>query len=253
MNTRHVIFGVLVCLLLYTPALSAQTAPAPSAPEGWQFQVVPYLWGSALDGGIGIGGRTADVDASFSNILDHLHFAAMGLVEAQRNQLVLLNDTIYVDVRGQRATPGPLFSGVRPEQKLLILTPEAGYRILGAEGASVDAVGGIRLWHLNSELQFQPRVLPGINVQASRNWVDAIVGLRAIRDLPRNWWARAYGDLGGGGSKFTYQIVGIAGVDIHQRYALNFGYRYLSVDYDKEGFLFDTAMKGPLFGFTIKF
>jgi hypothetical protein len=179
---------------LYTPALSAQTAPAPSAPEGWQFQVVPYLWGSGLDGGIGIGGRTADVDASFSNILDHLHFAAMGLVEAQRNQLVLLNDTIYVDVRGQRATPGPLFSGVRPEQKLLILTPEAGYRILGAEGASVDAVGGIRLWHLNSELQFQPRVLPGINVQASRNWVDAIVGLRAIRDLPRNWWARAYGD-----------------------------------------------------------
>ena len=253
MSTRHTVFGALVCLLLYTPALSAQTAASPSASEGWQFQVVPYLWGSGVDGGVGIGGRTADVDASFRNILDHLHFAAMGLVEAQRNQLVLLNDTIYVDVRGQRATPGPLFSGVRPEQKVFILTPEAGYRILSADGASLDVVGGIRLWHLNSELQFQPRVLPGINLQASRNWVDAIVGVRAMRELPRNWWARAYGDLGGGGSNFTYQIVAIAGVDIHQRYALDFGYRYLSVDYDKDNFLFDTAMKGPLFGFTIKF
>jgi hypothetical protein len=253
MNTRHIVFGALVCLLLYTPALSAQTAASPSAQDGWQFQIVPYLWGSSLDGGVGIGQRTADVDASFNDILDHLHFAAMGLVEAQRNQLVLLNDTFYADVRGQHATPGPLFSGVRPEQKLFILTPEAGYRIFSGDGASLDAVGGIRLWHLNSRLEFQPQVLPGIDLQASRNWVDAIVGLRALRDLPHNWWVRAYGDLGGGGSKFTYQIAGTAGVDLHQRYALNFGYRYLSVDYDKDNFLFDTAMKGPLFGFTIKF
>jgi hypothetical protein len=253
MSTRYLVLGTVVCLLLYAPALSAQTAPSPSTPDGWQFQVVPYLWGSGLDGGVGIGARTVDVDASFRNILDHLHFAAMGLVEAQRDQLVILGDTIYTDVRGQRATPGPLFSGVSPEQRLFILTPEAGYRLLNTEGASLDVGGGIRLWHLNSELNFQPGILPALNLEASRNWVDAIVGLRATRDLPRNWWARAYGDLGGGGSNFTYQIVGTAGLDIHERYALNFAYRYLSVDYDKDNFLFDTAMKGPLFGFTIKF
>ena len=51
---------------------------------------------------------------------------------------------------------------------------------------------------------------------------------------------------GGGGSNFTYQIIGTVGVDIHKHYAVVLGYRYLNVDYDKDRFLFDTAMKGPL-------
>jgi hypothetical protein len=206
-----------------------------------------------LDGDVGIENRTADVDASFSNILSHLHFAAMGLVDARRNKFVVSTDLIYSDLRGQHATPGPLFSSVNPQMKLLILTPQGGYRILDAEGASIDAVGGIRFWRLKSELQFGAGVLPGIDVQDSRDWVDGIVGLRAKKTLPGHWWVSASGDLGGGGSKFTYQIITTAGLDIHQRYALDFAYRYLSVDYDKDNFLFDTAMKGPLLGFTIKF
>jgi hypothetical protein len=83
-----------------------------------------------LDGQVGIGNRTAEVDASFSNILSHLHFAAMGLADARRNKFVVLTDALYTDVRGQAATPGPLFSSVSPQQKLFILTPVAGYRDL---------------------------------------------------------------------------------------------------------------------------
>ena len=40
--------------------------------------------------------------------------------------------------------------------------------------ASVDMLGGIRYWHLKTELQFQPGLLPGIDVQDSRGWVDGI-------------------------------------------------------------------------------
>ena len=193
------------------------------------------------------------LDASFSNILSHLHFAAMGLADARRDRFVVLTDVMYSDLRGQDATPGPLFSSVEPQQRLFILTPEAGYRLLDSDDASLDVVGGIRYWRLKSELEFQPGVLPGIGLQASRGWTDGIVGVRAKRTLPRRWSASAYGDIGAGGSNLTYQIVGNAGLNIRERYPLLFGYRYLSVDYDKNNFLFDTAMKGPLFGFTIKF
>jgi hypothetical protein len=252
------VFGVFGGLLLCASVAAAQTAPAAaqtasqSSTEGWQFELVPYLWGSAIDGEVGIGNRTVNVDASFTNILDHLHFAAMGLAEARRENLVVLTDALYTDLRGQRATPGPLFSSVRPEQRLFIFTPEAGYRVLDTDGSSIDALGGIRFWHLKSELEFRAGVLPSVDMEASRNWVDGIVGLRARRALPRGSWVSAYGDVGAGGSDLTYQLVGTVGMDIGVRYAVTFAYRYLKVDYDKDRVLLDTAMQGPLFGFTFK-
>jgi hypothetical protein len=215
--------------------------------------LVPYLWGSSIEGQVGIGNRTVDVDASFSNILDHLHFAAMGVAEVRRGNFVAMSDLMYSDLRGQRATPGPLFSSVSPEQKMFILTSEAGYRVFTNDGTSLDALGGIRYWHLKSELAFRAGVLPGIDLEASRNWVDAIVGLRATRALPRGSWVSAYGDVGGGGSDLTYQFVGTVGMDIGSRYAVVFAYRYLNEDYDNDGVLLDNAMQGPLFGFTFRF
>jgi hypothetical protein len=252
-SKRSFVFGVVAGLVLCASAASAQSASPQASTENWQFELVPYLWGSAIDGEVGIGNRTANIDASFSNIVEHLHFAAMGLAEARRKNLVVLSDALYTDLRGQRATPGPLFSSVRPEQKLFILTPEAGYRVVNTDNASIDALGGIRYWHLKSELDFRAGVLPSIEMEASRNWVDAIVGVRARRALPRDSWVSAYGDVGAGGSDLTYQLVGTVGMDIGARYALTFAYRYLKVDYDKDRVLLDTAMQGPLFGFTFKF
>jgi hypothetical protein len=83
--------------------------------------------------------------------------------------------------------------------------------------------------------------------------VDAIVGLRARRALPRGSWVSGYGDVGAGGSDLTYQVVGTVGMDIGARYAVIFAYRHLNVDYDKDRVLLDTAMQGPLFGFTFRF
>jgi hypothetical protein len=110
----------------------------------------------------------------------------MGLADATwNNKIVLLTDLVYSDLRGYRATPGPLFSSVSPNQKLFLLTPEGGYRLLDTRQVSTDIVGGIRYWHLKTDLQFRPGLLPGIGVQGSRGWVDAILGLRGKVYLPR--------------------------------------------------------------------
>ena len=254
MRRDRFVFAVVICLFLFTQGVFAQSVPPQPASEGWRFQEIPYLWGTSINGRVGIGDRSADVDASFGNILNHLHFALMNFVDVNwNNKSVVLTDLVYSDLRGYRATPGPLFSSVNPNQKLFLLTPVGGYRVFDSSQVSFDVVGGIRYWHFKSELQFQPGVLPGIDLQATRGWVDGILGLRGKFYLPRNWWVAGYGDLGGGGSNFTYQIVGTAGLDFHTRYALVFGYRYLNVDYDKDRFLFDTAMKGPVIGFVFKF
>jgi hypothetical protein len=215
--------------------------------------LTPYLWGSGLKGRIGIGDRSADVDASFSDLFKKLNFAFMGLFEANRNRFTTVTDVVYMNVSDERATSGPLFSNVNAVQKAFLLSPEAGYRIAGSDSAFVDVLGGIRFWHINGELKFEPGVLSAIDVSDSRNWVDGIFGLGGKMALTPTWYLGGYGDIGGGGSNLTYQIVGTAGANLGRKYALAFGYRYLNVDYDKNRFLFDTALGGPIFGFTLKF
>jgi len=242
----------VIVMLSWSGSVMAQSAQPSSPSEGWLLEVTPYLWGSGLDGELGVRDRTADVEASFSNILSHLHFAAMGLADARHGRILAITDVVYTDLRGHHATPGPLFASVNPQQKLFILTPEAGYRLLETDATSLDVVGGVRVWHASSELQFQPGVLSGIDLQDSQSWVDGIGGLRARQTLGRHWWVSAYGDFGAGGSSRTYQLIGNVGVAIRHRYALLLGYRYLSVDYS-ERVMLDTAMKGPLLGLTVKF
>jgi hypothetical protein len=255
LEMRHFFFAVIVCGLLCAPNLfGQQSKPAPSSSEGWQFRDVPYLWGTDLKGRAGIRDRSVDVDASFGNILDNLHMAFMNFTEAAwNNQFVFLNDLVYSDLREYRATPGPLFSGVTPSQKLFFITPEGGYRFLNSGRSSADIVGGIRYWHLKSELDFQPGLLSGINLQGSRGWTDGILGLQGKTDLSDNWSLSGYGDVGGGGANIDYQFVGTAAVNFHEHYGVTFGYRYLKVNYNKDDFLFDNKMKGPLIGFIFKF
>ena len=178
----------------------------------------------------------------------------MNLVDADWNsKLVVLTDLVYTDVRRFSATPRPLFSSVKPTQKLFLLTPEAGYRVLDTDKTSVDVGGGIRYWHLRTDLAFQPGLLPAVDVEEARGWADGIFALRGKTFVPRNWWVSGYGDVGGGGSSLTYQFIGNAGRDFGKHYAFVVGYRYLKVDYNKDQFLFDVVLKGPVFGFTFRF
>jgi len=40
--------------------------------------------------------------------------------------------------------------------------------MLDTSQAYVDIVGGIRYWHLKTQLQFQPGLLPDVDVQGTR-------------------------------------------------------------------------------------
>jgi opacity protein-like surface antigen len=85
--------------------------------------------------------------------------------------------------------------------------------------------------------------------------LDAVVGLRSIVALSKSKKIFFIGrfDVGGGGSKFTYQLFGGLGYDINKTIALVGGYRALDVKYDKNNFLYDTNQRGPIVGIGFKF
>ena len=179
----------------------------------------------------------------------------MGVVEARKGKFILVVDTEYVSVEDDKATPGPLFSDVTARFKTFNFNPEAGYRLYDDPDnrASVDVLGGIRVWHVSTELDFGAGILPAIELEGSRNWVDAIVALRGKTNVAEKVFVTGEFDLGGGGSKFTWHVFGGLGYNIKPNIALVGGYRVLDVNYRKDNFIYDMNQRGPILGLGFRF
>ena len=234
---------------------AADPAPQTANSDGWQFRFTPYLWIAGISGNAGIGNLSVNVDSGITDTNVHLSFGFMGTLEARKNRFIIITDFQYSNLGTDHPTPGPLFTSATASFKTFILDPEVGYRIAENtdKGTSVDVVGGFRYWHLNSELTFTAGALPAISASRSRGWVDAVGGIRGRARLSKRLFVIGKADLGGGGSKFTYQLFGGMGLLMGKRFALIGGYRDLSVDYNKDNFLFDVALHGPILGLSIRF
>lgn len=192
---------------------------------------------------------------SFGDIFDALKFALMGVFEARKNKFVVLVDTEYVSIEDERATPGPFFSNATAKFKTFIFNPEVGYRVYENpdNGASIDVLGGVRVWHVSTQLNFGAGILPAQQLDGSRTWVDATGGLRGKVAVSEKMFLTGKVDIGGGGSQFSWHVFGGGGYNITPKIALIGGYRVLDVDYDKDNFIYDMNQRGPIFGIGFRF
>lgn len=235
---------------------SPNPAPASTAADevGWHLVVSPYLWFPGVHGTVGVAGRDASVHASPGDLLSHFRFGLMGTLEARYKRLVLPVDIVLVRLGDEKALPGPNLGAATANVKAreFILTPKIGFRILNQEKLKIDALTGIRYWHLGQDLQFSPSIL-GLNISGSQNWVDPLVGGRIEAALSSKVVVAILGDVGGwgAGSQLDYQVVGILGYRIKPKWTLQAGYRYLDVNYRSGSSILDTATAGALFGVSI--
>lgn len=234
---------------------SNTSIPQTPDPDAWQFQVTPYLWIAGINGTAGIGNLAVDVSSGITSSDIHLNFGFMGTFEARKGRWIILTDLQYSNLGTDRPRPGLIFTEATAAFKTFILDSEVGYRVVDApeKGAFVDVLGGIRYWHLRADLTFNSPIVPAVSLSESRGWVDAVIGIRGKTHVSKKWFITGKADLGGGGSKFTYQLFGGAGVMITKSVALIGGYRALSVDYDRDNFLFDMVLSGPIMGVGFKF
>lgn len=59
--------------------------------------------------------------------------------------------------------------------------------------------------------------------------------------------------MGGGGADIDWDVALGIGYEFNDRISAIAGYRALGVDYDDDGFLFDTVQQGPILGLAVKF
>jgi len=94
-----------------------------------------------------------------------------------------------------------------------------------------------------------------VAASAEKSWVDPYIGVRVQHPIAERWTLVGYADVGGFGvgSDFTWQALAGVNYEFSKAIAGKFGYRYLYVDYDKDGFRYDMANSGLYLGVGIRF
>ena len=245
---------IIACILLLALPAWAQ-GPIPPRPSPWSFEVTPYLWAAGLHGDLSADDRSATVDPSFSDLVKDLDFGAMLLAELRYERWGLLLDGFYLKLSQDADTPGPLFSSVDATVQVGVLGPSLGYRAVSTDRFTLDVLGGARIWWVNTELEFKPGLLPGLEVEQDTSWVDPVLGVRLGVNFTKAFFLTALGDVGGfgAGSDLTWQAFAGVGYRFNPRWSVTAGYRALAVEFERGGFELDVIMHGPVVGLGFRF
>jgi len=248
MLQRNKVLAIATTLLMVTSASAA--AQYPDKPD-YHFAVTPYMWFSSLDGDVGVRAVSTNVSLSSADILDILKFGVMLNGEAHKRPYVGAIDGIYTSVGDGRvfAFRGDTGS-LHLDQEQWIVHGQAGL-MYGDDVAGFDLLGGLRFWDVSAKLNVDaPRV--AAERSGSRSWVDATGG---VRGHVAPGWFRFDGEVdgGGGGSRGSWQAYGALGGTVYGHWTGRIGYRWLTVNYDHDNFLYDTTMQGVIFSVSFGF
>ena len=243
-------FILLLCQGGYAAAQDSDT---------WHFHLAPYAWLAGQNGKVATlpGLPSTDIDIDFwDDILGNINGALFLVGEARKDRFGLFMDVAYVNIEDDEATAGPLFSSVVSTTESWIVTGTGFYRLIEKPGAFLDVLAGIRYWSVDSTLELRSGLLRGRKVSNKEDWVDPIVGLKGMTNLEDSRFYLSGGVAIGGfgvGSDFMWDVNVNLGYRWTDSISTTIGYRYLDVDYENDGFLYDVAQDGPVLGLSWRF
>lgn len=241
------------------PMASAADLPAPpaEADSGWSFTFAPYLWAAGMDGKVAqFGLPEVEVDASFSDVLNHLDIGLMGAGEARNGRFAVATDLLWVKLSADQDTPlGVLANKVDADIETLMFTAVGSYSLFLGETGNLDVVAGGRVWSVDTELDFKGGILGGQTASDDATWVDPVVGLKGRANFTPEFYITGWGLIGGFdvSSKFMWDVMGGLGYAPSDGFSIVAGYRGVGVDYRNDGFVYDVVQHGPMLGFVFNF
>ncbi len=174
-----------------------------SQTEEWQFSASLYAWAVALDGDVTIRNRTADVDASFSDVIEASDsiFAFMATSDATNGKWGLFFNPAYMKLSAEKgATLGSVSASVDVTTEIAIIGFGGSYRIAewpigpGKNRSNdnqdqivwLDAMVGGRYTYLKGEIDLRVTAASlGLSgqrvVEKSKSWVDPFIHWRSRR------------------------------------------------------------------------
>ena len=255
MKKIFILTALFGCVVL-TPA---------QAQENWT-EIGIYGFLTHIEGPVRVGNVKADVDISFSDILNHLDMAFMGFIEHRRGRWSFIGDVAYLDVSAVKHKARNRITSINLDIKASEIMAEGfiGYRVLeqdyGDAQFGLDLLGGARYNKIKVELDDRA-ILLGLTSSSDRrpekDWVDGVVALRAQYGRNIGWGVSFWADIGNGSDSSSYQLFGIVSYRFKNKIRVNFGYRLYSYEFSGRSrgikFKADLDYPGPMIGVSYRF
>jgi hypothetical protein len=237
----------LAVLLLASSAARAEQADD----EGWRFLVAPYVWTAGIDGEAGAKGTTADIDWSFSDILENLDMAFMGQFEAHKGRFGFVVSPVLMSLSDD--ADGPIgFLEADAGLDATIVDAFATWEVM----PDLELLAGARYTQIDVDFRLHNNISGAtVSVDGSDNWTDPIVGARFSHAFDDHWSMNLRGDVGGGAgeSDLVWNASAIVAYKLGESGQAFLGYRILDYDYENgdaaDRTTFNIRIDGPAIGY----
>lgn len=234
---------------------SASPAGTPESAQGsrWAHTVAAYVWGSGMSGQVAAGNVGADVDVSFSQILENLQAAGMLAYRGTSGRWAVMANVIYMGLGATK--DGRLGGSTEADVDQSLLEIDGGYRY----APRWEVYFGARAVHMKVAAEIRPPIGPDLSGDATKSWVDPLVGLRYDVPIGKSWAFVGRGDIGGFGvaSRFAWGATARFDWKISKSFGASFGYMALAADYEDgsgpDFFRYDVLTQGPFAAATFSF
>ena len=253
----------LSCAFLLSKNSQAQTAADQEEKQkDFSFTFNLYGWASSISGEIAVPTPEEQqspqfaFDATFSDILQNLKFAAMFAGQVRYKQFAFLYDFDYAKMEVEDLdTVGRQYLSADITGKQYVTDLALGYIFpIQNEKLQLEGYLGARIYSLSSDLNWVGLDHSSNSGSASKTWAAPMVGIFATYDITKKWFVYGRGDIGGlFGDKPTWVLMGGAGFRFSEHWNTTLGYKWLGDDNDVDLFHWKSSQFGFLLSFGYKF
>lgn len=253
----------LALLGLAIPAV----AEPPTQPD-WEVALFGYGWLIATETEFETELGTFEADKGIVDNLEDLELAAMLALDVRYRRFVLFLDGIWARSGDESAVGAGRLDG---DVTLAYVDAKLGFRLLDATTPWADAqqldaprivvdlLGGARYWYTRIELDGRFPNVPDRQFDASKDWVDPLVGARVGVGLLPTLNLSVVGDVGGfdigNGSELSWMVMPTLNWRPGDRWSFHIGYKHIEADRERPSTNrnLDVELSGPVVGIGIHF
>lgn len=238
--------------VIVAAAMLAAGSTAMAEPEGWGFEIMPYVWFAGIEGDMTVNGRDIDFDRDAEDLFDAVEVGGSLLGVVQYNRFLFWGQVDYFELSTDELNVEDRPQGGRLDSDMLLVEAAVGYQVDGfAEGQTFDLLVGVRHLDIENDLE-----VFGVG-RASRD-SDATDPIFVVRPSIPLFPSKIKGlrfnptlAIGGGGdSELVWELFPQIQYHFTPNIAMRLGYRTVGYEFDGDGNdnELDFRLAGLIFG-----